>query len=441
MRLSREGTETRGPVLYWMSRSQRADHNWSLLYAQHDAIQKRSPLIVVFCLQKQFLGATLRQYDFMLKGLEQTAHTLESLNIPFIILYGSPDQNLPAFIRKHHISALYYDQDPLRIKEVWIKALLPQLNIPAYEVDSSNCVPVWLASPKQEYGAYTFRPRIKRLLDDYLCPYPDVQTHPYSLDTRMARPPWTSLDAELHIDRTVQAQSKILPGADQAHEALKRFLEEKLTLYSQYSNDPNRDAVSRLSAYLHFGQISAQEIALEIRQSGLSSADSEAFLEQLIVRRELSDNYCFYNRDYDSLDRLPAWARQTLEEHRPDPRAYLYTPEQWEQARTHDPLWNAAQQQLLKSGYMHGYMRMYWAKKILEWSASPEEAMETAIRLNDKYQLDGRDPNGYTGIAWSIGGIHDRAWPSHPVYGKIRYMNSNGCKRKFDVEKYIKTWL
>ncbi len=169
----------------------------------------------------------------------------------------------------------------------------------------------------------------------------------------------------------------------------------------------------------------------------MASHIKDAFLEELIIRRELSDNFCFYNPRYDSFDGFPEWARKTLNEHRKDRRPYLYSLEQFETAQTHDKLWNAAQTEMVKRGKMHGYMRMYWAKKILEWTPSPEVAMEVAIHLNNRYELDGRDPNGYAGIAWSIGGVHDRAWNERNIFGKIRYMSYNGCKSKFNIEGYV----
>ena len=192
-----------------------------------------------------------------------------------------------------------------------------------------------------------------------------------------------------------------------------------------------------MSPYFHFGHISTQRVALEIKNSSLKNEDKNSFLEEMIVRRELSDNFCEYEPNYDYFEGFHSWAKKTLNEHRDDERDYLYPKEQFEEAKTHDPLWNAAQNQMREQGKMHGYMRMYWAKKILEWSPSPEIAMQIAIELNDKYELDGRDPNGYAGIAWSIGGVHDRAWFERPVYGKIRYMNYNGCKTKFNVNSYI----
>jgi deoxyribodipyrimidine photo-lyase len=227
------------------------------------------------------------------------------------------------------------------------------------------------------------------------------------------------------------------PGEGAAMTMLERFLMTRLANYAQDKNDPALNATSALSPYLHFGHLSAQRAALEILKNFPRSPGNDAFLEELIVRRELADNFCYYNPQYDSLNGIKAWARKSLNEHRNDRREYLYTEDQFESAGTHDMLWNAAQSEMMKAGRMHGYMRMYWAKKILEWSHSPEEALKTALYLNDKYQLDGRDPNGYTGCIWSIGGVHDRAWAERNVFGKIRFMNRNGCERKFDVRKYI----
>ncbi|NJO68235.1 MAG: deoxyribodipyrimidine photolyase, partial [Bacteroidetes bacterium] len=208
--------------------------------------------------------------------------------------------------------------------------------------------------------------------------------------------------------------------------------------YASERNDPVSDATSNLSPYLHFGQISSQYIVKMILNADQDTVSTEAFLEELIIRRELSDNFCLYNLNYDNFTSFPEWAKKTLNEHRQDRRDFLYTKDQFEMAATHDLLWNAAQTEMVKKGKMHGYMRMYWAKKILEWSPSPEDALSIAIYLNDKYELDGRDPNGYAGCAWAIGGTHDRAWNKHPVYGMVRYMNENGCRRKFNVDAYIK---
>jgi deoxyribodipyrimidine photo-lyase len=274
-------------------------------------------------------------------------------------------------------------------------------------------------------------------LPDFLDDFPYLKKHPYNWEGKMSIIDWEKSLKTLDVDFTIKEVDWIQPGEKAANRAMERFLKNKLPLYDKQRNDPVRDGQSNLSPYLHFGQISAQRIALEAFKISTDKKSRDAFLEELIVRRELSDNFCFYNANYDNIEGFPAWAKRTLNEHRSDKRKYLYTLEQFENALTHDELWNAAQMEMVKKGKMHGYMRMYWAKKILEWTESPEQAMEIAVYLNDRYELDGRDPNGYAGIAWSIGGVHDRAWNSRPVFGKIRYMSYNGCKAKFNIKRYI----
>jgi len=446
VRTLKEGTIKAGPVLLWMSRDQRAKDNWALLFGQKLALKQKAPLAVVFCLVPEFLGATTRQYHFMLKGLQEVEQNLGKKNIPFFLLTGSPEEELPKFIREYHVSSLVKDFDPLRIKRSWTEAVAGRIDIPVYEVDAHNIVPCRIASPKQEYGAYTFRPKIRRLLPEFLEEYPPLRKHPFPWkEKRMAHDFFRSFRT-LRVD-TVSEASWIKPGEKAALQVLRRFIGKKLASYDSRRNDPTADGQSGLSPYLHFGQISAQRIALEVstyppvsplvKGGSKGGVSREAFLEELIVRRELSDNYCLYNQNYDNLEGLPEWAKKTLHAHKNDKREYLYFRDQFENGQTHDDLWNAAQMEMVKRGKMHGYMRMYWAKKILEWTESPEKAMEIAIYLNDRFELDGRDPNGYAGIAWSIGGLHDRAWNERPVFGKIRYMSYNGCKSKFNIKNYI----
>jgi deoxyribodipyrimidine photo-lyase len=264
--------------------------------------------------------------------------------------------------------------------------------------------------------------------------------HPFHLPSNYSVTDLTGLLEEFNMGWDVEEVSGIKPGTKAGMKILRDFVGNKLSSYAAMRNDPEGDGQSNLSPYLHFGQLSAQRVALEVISKGGSSESKEAFLEELIIRRELSDNFCFYNEHYDSLEGFPAWAKETLNKHRRDRRPYLYSLSEFENANTHDDLWNAAQLQMVKRGKMHGYMRMYWAKKILEWTESPEEALEVTIYLNDRYELDGRDPNGYAGIAWSIGGVHDRAWGERNIFGKIRYMSYLGCKRKFDTDAYVKHW-
>jgi deoxyribodipyrimidine photo-lyase len=427
----------KGPVIYWMSRDQRADDNWALIYAQELALREKVPLIVLFCLVPLFLNATTGHYAFMLAGLKELSQRLAKLHIAFFLVPGEPDKTLITFIKTYTASTLITDFDPLRVKRQWKQEVARKIEIPFYEIDAHNIVPCTVASPKQEYGAYTIRKKIGKLLPVFRDTFPKLQTHPFPWTTDLPHIEWEKLPASLKIDNTIGNFHWIVPGETEARKRLTRFIEERLTFYDTGRNDPTKQAQSDLSPYLHFGQLSAQRVAGEIEKCSIPSHIKTPFLEELIVRRELSDNFCFYNPYYDSFDGFPQWAQKTLNEHRKDRRPYLYNLEQFESARTHDELWNTAQMEMVKQGKMHGYMRMYWAKKILEWTQSPEEAMEIAIYLNDRYELDGRDPNGYAGIAWSIGGVHDRAWNERNVFGKIRYMSYNGCKSKFNIKGYI----
>ena len=393
-----------GSVVYWVNRDRRAHDNWALTYAR-----SCGDVRVVYCLPERPTDASLRQHTFLLQCLDELAHDLASLHIPFDVLEGEPRDALLPYLERYRPSLLITDMDPLRESKRMVRDVAGSTTMPIHMVDAHNIVPVWSASDKEEFAAYTIRPKITRHLSSFLDDFP-ADNHPRS-------------------------------GAGQRQ--LESFLSRLETYVNR--NDPTQVGQSNLSPYLHFGQLSAQRVALEtLKHLGMQPNEitdikslASGFLEELIIRRELADNYTFYNDHYDSFDGLQPWAQRTLNDHRSDKRDHLYTLEEWEGAMTHDPLWNAAQNEMLRTGKMHGYMRMYWAKKILEWSASPDEAIATAITLNDRYSIDGQDPNGYVGIAWSIGGLHDRAWTERPVYGKIRYMNDAGCRRKFDVTTYI----
>jgi deoxyribodipyrimidine photo-lyase len=319
----------------------------------------------------------------------------------------------------------------------WRSTAAQNLKVSLEEVDAHNIVPCWVASSKAEYGAYTLRPKLTRLLPDFLEEFPALTRHPFGWEGERPEITWVNLTGTLRIERGVPEVTWLTPGELSARVLLTHFLKHKLPFYQERRNDPTQDGQSDLSPYLHFGQLAPQRVALEVENHAGHDASREAFLEELMVRRELSDNFCFYQPHYDTFAGFPFWAQKTLNQHRKDRREYLYPPEALESAQTHDVLWNAAQREMVRLGKMHGYMRMYWAKKILEWTASPEEAQAQAIYLNDKYELDGRDPNGYAGIAWSLGGVHDRAWFERPVFGKIRYMSYKGCRSKFNIEAYI----
>ncbi|MEI7983929.1 MAG: deoxyribodipyrimidine photolyase, partial [Bacteroidota bacterium] len=283
-------------------------------------------------------------------------------------------------------------------------------------------------------------------LSEFLVDFPKLSIHPCLFEdfhkefiTENSIPvDWNALIPETTNRSKGTGLLWISPGEHAATLASAGFIADGLDRYAENRNYPDLKGQSDLSPYLHFGQISSHRLALDLSNAGLNHESKQAFLEELIVRRELSDNFCYYNAHYDTVDGFPSWAKLTLKKHRDDPRDFIYSTEQFENAETHDDLWNSAQRQMVRTGKMHGFLRMYWAKKILEWTAEPEVAMAIAIYLNDKYEFDGRDPNGYAGIAWSIGGVHDRPWGERRVFGMIRYMNYQGCKRKFDVGKYIR---
>jgi deoxyribodipyrimidine photo-lyase len=405
-----------------MNRDQRVNDNWALLYAFNQAQKNNQLLIVLFVMMNEYLGSNNhkdnRHYEFMKRGLKKVEIDLTNFNIPLIIIDGEPEEAIVSFINQIKPSVLVTDFHPLRLMKNARTVIAESIDLQMIEVDAHNIVPAYIVSSKQEWGAYTLRPKIKRLLPEYLTEFPKIYQQKY--------------DQSIIANDCLKNYQPLNP-----EEELNQFIAQKLADY-HLRNNPNLEVTSKLSKYLHFGQISAQRIALEVMKS---NHPSDAFLEELIVRRELADNYCFYNDNYDNFNGYPDWAKKTLNNHRSDKREYIYDIDQFESYSTHDDAWNACQKQMVDTGYMHGYMRMYWAKKILEWTPDPETAIKIAIYLNDKYQLDGRDPNGYTGIAWAIGGVHDRPWSERQVFGSIRYMNQAGLKRKFDIEQYIDMWL
>ncbi|XP_037716556.1 deoxyribodipyrimidine photo-lyase-like [Drosophila subpulchrella] len=432
---------SQGGIVYWMSRDARVQDNWALLFAQRLALKLELPLSVVFCLVPKFLNATIRHYKFMMGGLQEVEQQCRSLDIPFHLLMGNAAENLPEFVKSKDIGAVICDFAPLRLPRKWVEDVgkaLPK-SVPLVQVDAHNVVPLWVASDKQEYAARTIRNKINSKLGEFLTEFPPVVKHPHGAGCKEAKPvDWSAAYDMLQCDTDVDEVQWAKPGYKAACQQLYEFCTRRLRKFNDKRNDPMADALSGLSPWLHFGQISAQRCALEVQRfRGQHKASAEAFCEEAIVRRELADNFCFYNEHYDSLKGLSSWAYQTLDTHRKDKRDPCYGLEELEKSLTYDDLWNSAQLQLVREGKMHGFLRMYWAKKILEWTATPEEALEYAILLNDKYSLDGRDPNGYVGCMWSIGGIHDMGWKERAIFGKVRYMNYQGCKRKFDVNAFV----
>lgn len=439
VRVQGPGAAGKGPVLYWMHRTFRAGENWGLIRAREQALALGVPVVAVFALAPHYLEATLRQFDFLLSGLETTARNLAAVGIPLILRSGDPPAEVIRLGAELKTALMVTDFDPLRIKRGWLAELIAHGGCPVHEVDSRNIVPAWVASDRREIAARTLRPKLRRHLAGFLDPFPEPPPHPHALPEVPASLDFPSLRAELRVDRSVAPVSGILSGEQAAQDSLQAFLTHRLPLYPQH-NDPNLRASSGLSPYLHFGMLSSQGVVLRMARQGADGEATDQFIEELVVRRELADNFCLHAPDYDQVSAFPPWAQQTLASHREDPRPHRYSEEQFEQGRTHDPLWNAAQHELVQRGGMPGYLRMYWAKKILEWSDDASQAMRIAIRLNDRYALDGRESNGYAGIAWSIGGVHDRPWPERPIFGTIRAMTLSGARRKFDVDRYVRTW-
>jgi deoxyribodipyrimidine photo-lyase len=422
--------------MYWMQRDQRVLDNWALLYAARVAIERQVPLLVLFNLVPVFGETTLRHYDFMFRGLAEVETMLRERQIAFFLTQGKPTETIPVFVAVHQVGEVVTDFNPLRFTNEWRIKVGELLNVRLTEVDAHNVIPCWVASDKQEFAAYTFRPKVHRQLSAFLTEFPDL---PSDIVSTALPPPvaWEALLAQVPTNRTVVPVDWLTPGYTAGMERLEAFVTKGIYDYAEQRNDPNENALSHLSPYLHFGQIAPQRVALAVRDSAALEEVKEAYLEELIVRRELTDNFCLYNPQYDQVAGAHAWAQTTIAAHASDPRPYLYSATQLEAAETHDDLWNAMQRQMMWEGKMHGWCRMYWAKKIFEWSPDAQTAIDVALYLNDKYELDGTDPNGIVGVMWSICGVHDRAWNERPIFGKIRYMNYAGAKRKFDVAQFV----
>ncbi len=423
-------------VLYWMQAAQRAEWNHALEYAIRQANRIGKPLVAAFSITDNYPEANERHYAFMLEGLKETQAAVAKRGIQFVILHGSPERSIPTIAQKADL--LVTDEGYLRIQQQWRRTVAEAVDCKMVEVTTNLIIPIEEVSEKENYSAGTLRPRIHRQLDKYLVALRHTKPKHSSLDLKFKSFDITDTEKALQklaIDRSVKASPFFTGGISPAKKRLRHFIKHKLDDYADKRNDPMQDCQSNLSPYLHFGQVSPLYIALEIMKT--DSPGKDAFLEELIVRRELSHNFVYYNHRYDDFDALPPWALRTLNFHAKDKREYCYSLEQFENAQTHDPYWNAAQLEMVLTGKMHNYMRMYWGKKILEWTKRPKNAFQIAIYLNNKYELDGRDPNGYAGVAWCFG-KHDRVWNRRPVFGKVRYMNAAGLKRKFDPDAYVR---
>jgi deoxyribodipyrimidine photo-lyase len=425
-------------VLYWMQQSQRHCDNHALEHAVHEANFLEKPLLVGFGLKADYPDANARHYAFMLDGLTETFCELRKRGIEVCLRLGNPPDVAAALAKDAALTVC--DRGYLRHQREWRRQFAKSANCRVVQVESDAVVPVETASNKVEYAARTIRPKLMGQYEHFLtAPNPENLENPAgsALAPGEDLANLAGLMGKLKLDTSVAPVSLFPSGPNAAKQIFQDFLQNKLENYAENRNQPQTNDVSHMSKYLHFGQVSPSWLICEVgkfRNDFPEAVDS--FIEELLVRRELALNFTHFSDDYDRYDTLPEWALATLSEHRDDNRPHLYTPEQFENAQTHDEYWNAAMNEMRFTGYMHNYMRMYWGKKILEWSKTPEQAFETALRMNNRYFIDGRDPNSYTGVAW-IFGRHDRPWQEREIYGKIRCMMASGLERKCDIQRYV----
>lgn len=429
-------------VLYWMQMFKRTSHNHALNFAISQANKRKLPLVVYEGLKFYYPWASDRIHTFILEGVEEKRKAFEKLGIRYIF-YLQKDKNSPkqtvAKIAKD-AALIVTDDFPCFIIPKHNETIARKAEIPVFAVDSNGVIPM-SRFEKEEYAAYTIRPKIKRILGDYLKPFAEEKIIVRADNLKIDCPETivkniADLASQCDIDHSVKPSPIYHGGTANGRKRLKKFVEEILPQYHETRNKPNLDGSSRLSSYLHFGFLSSIEIALAVENSDVPPEAKEAFLEELIVRRELSYNFTRHNPKYDSLESLPAWAQETMREHLGDERPQIYSLEQLENAETHDELWNAAQREMVETGEMHNYIRMLWGKNIISWTRKYEEAFVILEHLNNKYCLDGRNPNSYAGILWCFG-KHDRPWFERTTFGKIRYMASHSTGKKFDSKKYI----
>lgn len=427
-------------LIYWMQQSQRALDNHALEYAIEQSNRLKKKLIIVFGLTEDYPDANLRHYHFMLQGLAEVHQALAERGLKMVIGVGSPDRVVLSAAKQ--AAMIVCDRGYLRHQKQWRRHVAQNAPCQVVQVESDVIVPVEKASEKCEYAARFIRPKLNRLVEEYLDDpqpvVPEFSSLDVDIDSETVADPDRIIDT-LKIDTSVRpVKGACQGGTRHAIQRFEDFLTNRLARYQANRNQPQTDDVSYMGMYLHFGQISPLYLVRKTRDiPGIPAENKEAYLEELIVRRELAVNYVHFNNRYDSFSGLPDWAKATLKEHASDPREFIYTRKMLENAKTHDPYWNAAAKDMMHTGYMHNYMRMYWVKKIIEWSKTPQTAYQTAIYLNNKFFIDGRDPSSYAGVAWGFG-LHDRPWKERRIFGKVRYMNAAGLERKCDIKAYVK---
>ena len=383
-----------GEIIYLCEREIRAKDNFALQFALHKSNKLNLPLKII---HPKINYEYKPKQEFIDNQIAQAERKFEQIDLDFEVIEKSPEK----IIKNLNPALIILDFNPI-LKRDYLK----NSDFKIYEIDGHNIIPARFVSDKQEYSAATLRRKIYYNIYPFLTKFDNLTTEKVEADY-----------------------------------ILEDFIKNKLPYYAEYKNDMSKNVMSGLSKYINLGFISSQRVALEVIKSGINDINKEVFLEELIVRKELADNFCLHAISYKDFSGIPTWARLSLENHKYDIRPYIYSVEKLEKAKTHDKLWNATQIQLIKEGTIHGYLRMYWAKKILEWTLSPKEALKMSIYLNDKYAYDSPSANGYVGILWAIAGLHDRAFIDYPVTGKIRRMTYDSLKRKYYLGDYLKKYV
>jgi deoxyribodipyrimidine photo-lyase len=462
-------------VLYWMIAARRARWNFSMERAVEWAAKLRKPVLVVEALRCDYRWASDRTHRFVIDGMRDNAAALKTSGIgyyPYVEPERGAAKGLLAALAEQ-AAVVVTDEFPCFFLPRMVEKAAEKLDVKLEAVDSNGLLPL-AATNRSFHRAFDFRRLLQRELPNHIGDFPRQSVLrgrapvffrgvSKAVQERWPRASEELLNgrgslADLPIDHGVAPVAET-GGYDAAQRTLRKFLDERLDRYGAERNDPDTQAASELSSYLHFGHISSHQILDAVarredwspwklsdetggKRLGWWNLDEsvESFLDELVTWREVGYNFCFHRPDYAEFGSLPDWAQKTLAEHRSDPRPEVYSLEQFEHAATHDEIWNAAQNELRSRGRIHNYLRMLWGKKILHWSRSPEEALDIMIELNNKYAIDGRDPNSYSGIFWVLGRF-DRAWgPEREVFGKVRYMSSRNTRRKLKLDAYLDRW-
>ncbi len=425
-------------VVYWMQRAQRALDNPALDHAIALGNALKLPVLAVFGLTADYPGAHRRHYRFLVDALPETRDAMKAKGVPLVVRLGPPNKVAAAVAIEAGAAIVVGDENPVRVGQAWRDAVAADLKVPFRVVDADVVVPTSLF-PKEEFAARTIRPKIHKVWDQYLKPRPGPKAR--VAWGKKATPAGEPIDPDALMAKLKVGGVAEVAGYDggtaEALRRLRRFVDHRLPRYATLRNEPTPYMTSELSAHLHFGHISPLTIALAVMDADAPQADKDAYLEELIVRRELSINFVSRNPQYDKLAGCPAWGLKTLAKHADDVRPILFSAGTMEAGETGDPLWDAAQKEMVITGRMHNYLRMYWGKKILQWTPDAETAFDLTRDMNDRYFLCGRDPNGWTGVAWAIGGKHDRPWGEREIFGMVRYMSYESTRKKFDSAGYI----